>query len=157
MPRSAMMYISTLQLRKSQSCPGDMENQRERNRALEVHMAKITGKEAAIFMPSGTASNQIALRTHLKQPPFSVLVDKRAHINKYVATPLEYPKLLLTCVGMKLAAPRSILEQPSYLSCPLTVSIYCQNSPCMRYILSAHHLTLDDIKNDIITTDDVHL
>ncbi|OBZ79664.1 putative low-specificity L-threonine aldolase [Grifola frondosa] len=49
-------------------------------KALEAHMAKITGKEAALFVPSGTMSNQLALRTHLKQPPYSVLCDHRAHI-----------------------------------------------------------------------------
>ncbi|KAI0067869.1 hypothetical protein BV25DRAFT_1794677 [Artomyces pyxidatus] len=53
--------------------------------ALEAHMARLTGKEAAIYMPSGTMSNQIALRSHLKQPPYSVLCDYRAHINKYEA------------------------------------------------------------------------
>jgi len=53
--------------------------------ALEAHIATLTGKEAGIFLPSGTASNQIALRTHLKQPPYSVLCDNRAHINKYEA------------------------------------------------------------------------
>ena len=52
--------------------------------ALEAHMAKITGKEAACFMASGTMSNQIALRTHLKQPPYSVLCDHRGHIIKCV-------------------------------------------------------------------------
>lgn len=51
-------------------------------KALEDHMAKITGKEAGIFLPSGSMSNQIALRTHLKQPPYSILCDHRAHINK---------------------------------------------------------------------------
>ncbi|KAG6891408.1 hypothetical protein C0992_007187 [Termitomyces sp. T32_za158] len=49
--------------------------------ALETHMAQLTGKDAGLFMPSGTASNQIALRTHLKQPPYSVLCDHRAHIH----------------------------------------------------------------------------
>lgn len=53
--------------------------------ALEGHVAQITGKEAALFLPSGTMSNQIALRTHLKQPPFSVICDERAHIIKYEA------------------------------------------------------------------------
>ncbi|KZT21712.1 hypothetical protein NEOLEDRAFT_1181549 [Neolentinus lepideus HHB14362 ss-1] len=53
--------------------------------ALEAHMARLTGKEAALFMPSGTMSNQIGLRTHLRQPPYSVLCDVRAHINKYEA------------------------------------------------------------------------
>lgn len=33
-----------------------------------------------LFVPSGTAGNQIALRTHLTQPPHSVLCDHRAHV-----------------------------------------------------------------------------
>ncbi|KAI0082240.1 hypothetical protein K474DRAFT_1703244 [Panus rudis PR-1116 ss-1] len=53
--------------------------------ALEGHVAQLTGKEAAMFVPSGTMSNQIALRTHLKQPPYSVLCDHRAHIHKHEA------------------------------------------------------------------------
>lgn len=51
-------------------------------KALESHVAQLAGKEAALFMPSGTMSNQIALRTHLEQPPYSILTDVRAHINK---------------------------------------------------------------------------
>ena len=51
--------------------------------ALEAHVARVTGKEAGLFVPSGTMSNQLALRTHLKQPPYSVLCDHRAHIIKY--------------------------------------------------------------------------
>ncbi|GBE78137.1 Probable low-specificity L-threonine [Sparassis crispa] len=53
--------------------------------ALEAHMAQLTGKEAALFVPSGTMSNQLALRTHLKQPPYSVLCDHRAHIARHEA------------------------------------------------------------------------
>ncbi|KAJ3574524.1 hypothetical protein NP233_g1715 [Leucocoprinus birnbaumii] len=53
--------------------------------ALENHIAKLVGKEAALFMQSGTQSNQVALRTHLTQPPYSVVCDKRAHIFKYEA------------------------------------------------------------------------
>lgn len=48
--------------------------------ALESHIAKLTGKEAGLFMPTGTMSNQVGLRTHLQQPPYSVLCDERAHI-----------------------------------------------------------------------------
>lgn len=47
--------------------------------ALEAHIARLFGKEAALFVPSGTMSNQLAIRTHLKQPPYSVLCDYRAH------------------------------------------------------------------------------
>ncbi|KAH7911225.1 pyridoxal phosphate-dependent transferase [Hygrophoropsis aurantiaca] len=48
--------------------------------ALEAHIAQLTGKEAGLFLPSGTMSNQIALRTHLEQPPYSVVCDARSHI-----------------------------------------------------------------------------
>ncbi|EIW86520.1 hypothetical protein CONPUDRAFT_161254 [Coniophora puteana RWD-64-598 SS2] len=47
---------------------------------LEAHIAQLTGKEAGLFLPTGTMSNQIALRTHLLQPPYSVICDARSHI-----------------------------------------------------------------------------
>lgn len=48
--------------------------------ALEAHCAALTGKEAALFVLSGTMGNQLALRSLLTQPPHSVLCDRRAHI-----------------------------------------------------------------------------
>ncbi|OAX39431.1 hypothetical protein K503DRAFT_799677 [Rhizopogon vinicolor AM-OR11-026] len=51
--------------------------------ALEAHIAKLTGKEAALFVSSGTMGNQLAIRSHLQQPPNSIICDVRAHINKY--------------------------------------------------------------------------
>ncbi|KAN0121567.1 Pyridoxal phosphate-dependent transferase [Russula decolorans] len=48
--------------------------------ALEAHIARLFGKEAALFVASGTMSNQLAIRTHLKQPPYSIVCDHRAHI-----------------------------------------------------------------------------
>jgi threonine aldolase len=53
--------------------------------ALEAHCASITVNEAGLFVTSGTAGNQIALRSHLKQPPYTVLCDYRAHIYRYEA------------------------------------------------------------------------
>ncbi|PVF96275.1 hypothetical protein CPB86DRAFT_816527 [Serendipita vermifera] len=47
---------------------------------LEEHVAKLCGKEAAIFVSSGTMGNQIAVKCLLDKPPFSVLSDYRAHI-----------------------------------------------------------------------------
>ncbi|CCH42632.1 Low specificity L-threonine aldolase [Wickerhamomyces ciferrii] len=47
---------------------------------LEEKVANIAGKEAGLFCVSGTLSNQIALRTHLYQPPYSIICDYRAHI-----------------------------------------------------------------------------
>jgi threonine aldolase len=47
---------------------------------LESEVAKLAGHEDAMFVPSGTMGNQLCLRTHLTQPPYSVLCDERAHI-----------------------------------------------------------------------------
>jgi threonine aldolase len=48
--------------------------------SLEMHMADLTGHEEGIFVLSGTMGNQIALRSHLMQPPYSILCDARSHI-----------------------------------------------------------------------------
>ena len=77
--------------------------------ALEAHMAKITGKEAALFIPSGTMSNQIALRTHLQQPPYAVLCDHRSHIVRYVSPDYESDAALTKPLGMKRADWHSTL------------------------------------------------
>jgi threonine aldolase len=50
-------------------------------RAIEARVASLTGKEAALWVTSGTQGNQICLRTHLTQPPHSVLLDHRAHVH----------------------------------------------------------------------------
>lgn len=47
--------------------------------AFEQYTADLLGKEAAIFVPSGTFSNQLALLTHCKQGD-EVIVDQFAHI-----------------------------------------------------------------------------
>ncbi len=47
--------------------------------ALEEYTAKLFGKEASVFVPSGTFSNQLALFTHCNQGD-EVIVDQFAHI-----------------------------------------------------------------------------
>ncbi|AET39034.1 threonine aldolase GLY1 Ecym_3563 [Eremothecium cymbalariae DBVPG len=55
---------------------------------LEQHVAKLFGMEAGLFCVSGTLSNQIALRTHLHQPPYTILCDYRAHVYTHEAAGL---------------------------------------------------------------------
>ncbi len=50
--------------------------------ALEARVASILGHEAAVFVPSATMANQIALRT-LGKPGDEVLADRRSHIFLY--------------------------------------------------------------------------
>ncbi|RMD39698.1 hypothetical protein DV735_g5433, partial [Chaetothyriales sp. CBS 134920] len=51
--------------------------------SLEAHVAALTGKEAALLVMSGTMGNQVALRTHLTTPPYSIVCDARSHIITY--------------------------------------------------------------------------
>ncbi len=50
--------------------------------ALEERIAALVGKEAALFVPSGTMANQLGLRVH-SQPGDDVLVSDGAHIKWY--------------------------------------------------------------------------
>lgn len=52
---------------------------------LEKLIISLTGKEAALFVLSGTMGNQVAIRTHLQGPPHSVVADHRAHIIEWEA------------------------------------------------------------------------
>ena len=49
---------------------------------LQNRVAKMFGKEAALFVASGTMANAIALRTHTN-PGDEIICDKTAHIYKY--------------------------------------------------------------------------
>jgi threonine aldolase len=49
---------------------------------LQDRMAFILGKEAGLFMPSGTMANQVAIKTHI-QPGDEIIIDENAHIFYY--------------------------------------------------------------------------
>ena len=51
---------------------------------LEARTAEILGKEAAIYMPSGTMTNQVAIRTHT-EPGDEILIAHTAHSYLYEA------------------------------------------------------------------------
>jgi threonine aldolase len=51
-------------------------------RALEERAAELLGKDAALFVPSGTMANQIALMLHCR-PGDDVIIPKDAHVRLY--------------------------------------------------------------------------
>ncbi|KAK9457589.1 pyridoxal phosphate-dependent transferase [Dipodascopsis uninucleata] len=63
----------------------DVYMEDETTNKLQDRVAKMTGKEAALFVVSGTMGNQICLRTHLQQPPYTILCDYRAHVYTHEA------------------------------------------------------------------------
>ena len=48
--------------------------------ALEAYITDMTGKEAGLFVISGTMGNQLSVRTALGGPPHSILADSRSHV-----------------------------------------------------------------------------
>jgi threonine aldolase len=49
---------------------------------LQGRVADYFGKEAALFFPSGTMANQVAIKTHV-QPGDEVICDQTAHVYRY--------------------------------------------------------------------------
>ena len=48
-------------------------------RALEARVAELLGHEAAVFLPSGTMCNEIALRLHIRPGGDEMILDRTAH------------------------------------------------------------------------------
>ena len=51
-----------------------MMNTKDRIAELEAEVARVLGTEDAVYVPTGTMSNQIAVRTHT-EPGDAVLLD----------------------------------------------------------------------------------
>lgn len=65
---------------------------------LEQYVASLLGKEAAIFVPSGTMSNQIALAAQ-NAPGEEVIIESDAHIFYYeTAAPALLSRVMLRCI-----------------------------------------------------------
>lgn len=72
--------ISMLQaISKTSLLDDDYQEDSETN-SLQEFIAKLTSHESALLVMSGTMGNQVAIRSHLAQPPYSILCDHRAHI-----------------------------------------------------------------------------
>lgn len=81
----------------------DVMNEDPTTQDLERHCAELTGKEAGLFVLSGTMGNQLALRSLLTQPPHGVLCDYRSHIVKYEAGGVS----ALTGAMLKTVVPKN--------------------------------------------------
>ncbi|KAI0205328.1 pyridoxal phosphate-dependent transferase [Astrocystis sublimbata] len=62
------------------SLQDDVFSEDDTTNDLEDFCAALTGKEAALFVLSGTMGNQLGLRALLTAPPHAILCDQRSHI-----------------------------------------------------------------------------
>lgn len=72
---------------------------------LEQRAAEIFGREAAIFVPSGTMGNQIAIKLHTR-PGQEIICEERGHIYNYEMAMLSW---FSGCIARTLPAPDGIL------------------------------------------------
>src|ERR1039457_1985893 len=73
---------------------------------LESRAAAITGKEAALFVPTGTMGNTIAVKLHTRHGE-EVICDVRAHVLEYELSMLAW---FSGCVGRPLPTADGIMS-----------------------------------------------
>ncbi len=73
---------------------------------LEELAAKMTGKDKALFVPSGTMGNQLALASHC-DPGDAILIEEEAHILYYE---VGAPALLAGVVTFTLPSVRGVMD-----------------------------------------------
>jgi threonine aldolase len=80
--------------------------------ALERRVATLTGKEAAVYVPSGTMGNQIAVKTHT-QPAETVVLERESHIFLY-----EQGGIAATsgCLAQQVEGTRGVIAPASFLA-----------------------------------------
>jgi threonine aldolase len=104
---------------------------------LEQTVADLLGKEDAIYVPSGTMSNQIALRTHT-QPGDIVLASEGAHIDSselgsanalagLTIRQLPTERGTFTAEQVAAALAKSETSLPGHLMQPVTL-VACENT-----------------------------
>src|SRR5579864_3359870 len=72
---------------------------------LEQRAAEATGKEAALFVPSGTMGNSIAVKLHTEHGQ-EVICDARSHVLNYELAMMAW---FSGCVARAIAAEDGIL------------------------------------------------
>jgi threonine aldolase len=116
---------------------------------LEARAAEVFGREASIFVPTGSMGNSIAIKLHTK-PGQEILCEERGHIFNYEMAMLAW---FSGCMVRPIAAPMGILSwdliapkiaPPIYYSAP-TGLISLENTHNMAGGTVTPKAVMDDI------------
>jgi threonine aldolase len=102
---------------------------------LEQTAATIFGREAAIFVPTGTMGNQIAIRLHTQHGQ-EVICESRAHIFDWE---MAMTAAFSGCQVRTVAAPRGILTWPLVASA-IGPKIYYRAQTALICIENTHNM-----------------
>lgn len=99
---------------------------------LEEKVAALFGKEASLFVPSGTMGNQAALKT-ISEPGWEILCERECHIVNYEsAGPAIHSSLLVNMItterGVFTARQVEELVRPVNIHNPLTKIVAIENT-----------------------------
>ena len=99
---------------------------------LQAEVAELLGTEAALFLPSGTMANQVALRT-LTRPGDDVLVPARSHIVYHeTGAAAANAGVQLTAIGTRGSydadAVRAAIKPAGHLVYPPTTLLIAENT-----------------------------
>lgn len=101
--------------------------------ALEQKAAELFGMEAALFFPSGTMTNQTAIKLHT-QPAEQLICDKYAHIYNYEGGGVSFNsgvscRLVDGTRGTMTAAQvEAVINPPDFYHSPLTTLVCVENT-----------------------------
>jgi len=101
--------------------------------ALEDKVAKLFGMESALFFPSGTMTNQTAIKLHT-QPGEQLICDKYSHIYNYEGGGVSFNsgvscRLVDGDRGTMTAAQiASVINPPDFYHSPLTTLVSIENT-----------------------------
>ena len=100
--------------------------------ALEAYCAELFGMEAALFCPSGTMTNQIAIKCHT-QPGDEVICDKTSHVYLYEGGGIAFNsgcqvKLIDGVRGMITAADVTNSINPDDVHKPVSSLVCLENT-----------------------------
>ncbi len=119
--------------------------------ALEARAAEITGKEAALFVPSGTMGNQLALAVHVARGQ-EVILPENCHIVVHEAGAAAYiAGAQLRCLpasrGNPMDSPdveRAIRKTPDDIHSPRTALISYENADSDGFVRPLSYM--DDLR-----------
>ena len=101
--------------------------------ALEVKVAELFGMEAALFFPSGTMTNQTAIKLHTN-PGDQLICDKYAHVYNYEGGGVSFNsgvscKLIDGYRGMMTAEQvEAAINPPDFYHSPLSTLVCIENT-----------------------------
>lgn len=115
--------------------------------ALEEKVAEMFGKEAALYCPSGTMTNQIAIKVHT-QPLDEVICDEYSHIYQYETAGYAYNSgvginLIKGTNGKVTAEQVAGAVKPRYDWLPISRLVVLENT-CNKG--GGSYYTLDEIR-----------